>query len=82
MALIQCPECGTQVSEKASNCPQCAYPLRPNQSDQPLVPPKSTVVVKSKEGCFLQTLNVGCMVIAVIAVIIGLIIFVGFCSRL
>ena len=81
MALIQCPECGTQVSEKASNCPKCAYPLQPNQPEQPLVSPKPTVIVKSKEGCFLQTLNVGCMVIAVIAAIIGLIIFVGFCSR-
>jgi hypothetical protein len=82
MALIQCPECGTQVSEKASSCPKCAYPLRPNLPEQPLVTPKPTVIVKSKEGCFLQTLNTGCMVIAVIAAITALSIFVGFCSRL
>lgn len=27
MALIKCPECQTEVSEKAANCPKCAYPL-------------------------------------------------------
>ena len=28
MALINCPECGTQVSSKADKCPKCAYPLK------------------------------------------------------
>ncbi len=27
MALIDCPECGRQVSSSASACPGCAYPL-------------------------------------------------------
>ena len=27
MALIQCPECGKQVSDKARKCPHCGYPL-------------------------------------------------------
>lgn len=27
MSLITCPECGKQISDKASVCPQCAYPL-------------------------------------------------------
>ncbi len=27
MALISCPECGRQVSEKATACPQCAHPM-------------------------------------------------------
>jgi len=26
MALIKCPECGTEVSDKAKQCPKCAYP--------------------------------------------------------
>ena len=29
MALIDCPECMAQVSEKAATCPQCGHPLRP-----------------------------------------------------
>ena len=27
MALISCPECGRQVSDKAVSCPQCGYPI-------------------------------------------------------
>lgn len=28
MALISCPDCGTQVSDKATSCPKCACPLK------------------------------------------------------
>ena len=27
MALINCPECMKDISDKASNCPQCGYPI-------------------------------------------------------
>ncbi len=27
MALIECPECGTDVSSRAQTCPRCAYPF-------------------------------------------------------
>ena len=82
MALITCPECGASVSDKAENCPQCAYPI--NQAKNTAPSPsniKTEVIVKSKEGCFLQTLNAGCMIVAVILGIIGLIVFVGLCSH-
>ncbi len=32
MALIQCPECGAQVSDVASSCPECGYKLK-NQTE-------------------------------------------------
>jgi len=32
MALINCPECGNQVSDKATACPKCAFPLKTNNS--------------------------------------------------
>lgn len=28
MALIKCPECGKEISDKASSCPNCGMPLR------------------------------------------------------
>jgi len=28
MALIQCPECGRDVSDKAAACPHCGHPVR------------------------------------------------------
>ena len=27
MALVKCPECGKEISDKASNCPGCGYPI-------------------------------------------------------
>ena len=33
MALIKCPECSTQVSDKANACPSCGYPIARNISD-------------------------------------------------
>ncbi|MDE5803214.1 MAG: zinc-ribbon domain-containing protein [Lachnospiraceae bacterium] len=27
MALIKCPECGKEISDKASSCPGCGYPI-------------------------------------------------------
>lgn len=27
MALINCPECGKQISDKATVCPNCGYPI-------------------------------------------------------
>lgn len=27
MALIKCPECGKEISDKAASCPNCGYPI-------------------------------------------------------
>jgi len=35
MALINCPECGKQVSTAAQSCPSCGYPI----TNQPLMEP-------------------------------------------
>ena len=34
MALIKCPECGTEVSDKAAACPKCAYPIAQSQEQK------------------------------------------------
>ena len=81
MALITCPECGASVSDKAEKCPQCAYPINKTETPPPPSPIKTEVVVHPKEGCFLQTMNVGCMITAVILGIIGLIIFIAMIGR-
>ena len=31
MALINCPECSKDVSDKAESCPNCAYPIMKKQ---------------------------------------------------
>ena len=62
MALINCPECGATVSDKAEKCPKCAFPLNSNVSTTQ--DGNKEVITESKEGCFLQTLNMGCMIVA------------------
>ena len=37
MALINCPECGKEVSDKAKNCPSCGYPLMETASNTEIV---------------------------------------------
>ena len=31
MAMINCPECGKEISDQASNCPNCGYINHLNQ---------------------------------------------------
>jgi zinc-ribbon domain len=38
MALIECPECGKQISDKALRCPQCGAPKVSTASPIPRVP--------------------------------------------
>ena len=32
MALVKCPECGNEVSDRAVSCPKCGYPLEKKSS--------------------------------------------------
>lgn len=44
MALIDCPECGKQVSTQARACPHCGYPVAetPAADSEPGPPPESS----------------------------------------
>ena len=33
MEIIQCPECEKEISDKATNCPNCGYPLGENPNE-------------------------------------------------
>ncbi len=68
MALINCPECGKQVSDKAEQCPDCGLPINP--TNKPKSKPTQNIIVERREGCFLQTLNAGCTVVGIIILLI------------
>lgn len=34
MALINCPECGTEISDKAISCPKCGCPINKVETEQ------------------------------------------------
>ena len=38
MALIICPECGKEISDKAKCCIHCGYPLEEETQMQPELP--------------------------------------------
>jgi hypothetical protein len=40
MALINCSECGKEISDQAVACPSCAYPLQPQHEEPKPVPQK------------------------------------------
>lgn len=69
MALINCPECKSEVSDKAEKCPKCAFPINPSE------PITKEVESKSSEGLFLKTMNTGCLVLIIIITLILLFIF-------
>ncbi|MCZ8331004.1 MAG: zinc ribbon domain-containing protein [Flavobacterium sp.] len=66
MALINCPECGNQISDQAEKCPNCAYPIN-----------EKKIIVRNSEGFFLQSMNFGCSFIfyGFIALVIIFILF-------
>ncbi|UTG66809.1 zinc ribbon domain-containing protein (plasmid) [Elizabethkingia anophelis] len=54
--LINCPECNKEISDQANACPNCGYALKKTP--------------KPSQGCFMQTLNAGCLIFVIIFVII------------
>lgn len=62
MALIKCPECGHQVSDKAATCPSCGVAIAGNVKRENEVP----------KGERSMTIPIVAGVVAVIAVLVGL----------
>lgn len=79
MALIKCPECGKEISDKAGNCPNCGYPIQTDQKTEETSPPPVNAVPQGtqetkpqkpkKKGGFLKILLIIVAVIVVIGVI-------------
>jgi len=72
----KCQYCSEEILADAKKCRFCGEYLDDSLKKN-TTPPKTTVV--AKEGCFLQTLNAGCILTVVI---IGLIILAFLISRI
>ena len=66
MALINCPECNAQVSDKAAVCPNCGHPIN--------------MPAQEKGGGWKQYLNIGWMGLAVIVTILALFTLISTCK--
>lgn len=58
MALIKCPECGKEISDKATNCPHCGVPMRATQS-VPTAPPADAIRCPSCHSTNVHIANQG-----------------------
>lgn len=66
MAIIDCPECGNKVSDKAENCPHCGFPIQQQETTVnsfPIMPqPK-----RNRNWIWISV--VGIFVIAIIGIV-------------
>lgn len=53
MALIKCPECGNEVSDKAETCIHCGCPIKVNRSTRGKIIVQAENVFLGIGGCFL-----------------------------
>lgn len=79
MALIKCPECGKEISDKASSCPSCGYPIGTNTTTKESV---SAVTATSKKQGFNIKKLLLIILVAVVAIIIGIVIYNAIYNRL
>lgn len=62
MALINCPECKKEISNKAESCPSCGFPINKK---------KTNIIVKQSQGIFLRTMNFGCFTVIIFFLLIA-----------
>lgn len=72
MALIKCPECGKEISDKASSCPNCGCPIEiqrsevsSNISDQPITGQSS-----KKSNKKIIPIVIALLVVAILGIVV------------
>lgn len=74
MALIQCPECGKEISDKVTNCPHCGYPFteQPAQSATPQPVEVTGINFSAKNTQKYRTILIGIFVLALLIAIVAI----------
>jgi uncharacterized OB-fold protein len=49
MALVKCPECSSEVSDKAESCPKCGFPLAKEEATESQGGKIQTIELTSKK---------------------------------
>ena len=65
MSLIQCPECGKEISDKSTTCPNCGYPIksRNKKFDLQSFDWKSFIATHKKIIVIVGVILIGCLII-------------------
>ena len=72
MALIKCPDCDKEISDKAPTCSHCGCPMKESQPVD--VIDKNAGGLMGKPGTGTHALNVGCLTF-IIGILILMVIF-------
>ncbi len=70
MALINCPECGKEISDTAKNCIHCGYVLK---EDNNTVQPQTVIISPEKGKSAKKSLNIGVTIILAVMLISSLV---------
>lgn len=71
MALIKCPECGKEISDKAESCPHCGYPITGNvEAENTNILSEENHVVEEKKTGNRKLIKGGIIVIIAISIAI------------
>ena len=76
MALIKCPECGREISDRAVFCPHCGFPLSENKSFEDEEENKAEI---QKLCTFMGSKSIATPIVAavLIEVIVGILLAIG-----
>ncbi len=82
MALVNCPECGHEVSRQASACPSCGHPLQVPRTDAPapqnaLQSPHLWGRVATVLGAWLVTPWIAKLIVALAVCVLAYFMFTG-----
>ena len=72
MALISCPECKKEISDQATSCPHCGFPIAKPKTDEPTLPAQSQQTQtksSSSKGCLTWIVAGG--VVLILLMVIG-----------
>ena len=75
MAIIKCPECGKEVSDKAKVCPNCAYPIAELNSS------KLYSTYQNKNDSSSKEFDLGQIAVCILLVIVVFAIFISIMSQ-
>lgn len=66
MALIKCPECKQNISDKVIDCPHCGYPLKKElEKSQTINNSKSRKMLNKKQIILISSIVVGIVILVV-----------------
>lgn len=75
MALIKCPECGREISDKATACPGCGYPMTPAAAPED---ERARLLAEARERDKKTSIKIGILMFIGICIMLSI---VYFCAR-